>query len=201
MEDYRQKYLKTQKDAVNKMNEERFEKRGKVDDKMLEFFKGINQQVKGLANQIEAQGYDTNSMTKLEELLSNFNYLYNIYAQEIVRKPENKLSVPMRQIMDALKNTLMRLSQISPNYGRLLSGHLKNLDEMYVKTGGSVFIKGVPTPAHLRGGSLGRFTDNDNSYNYDYYEPTFLERLAQQKNIERYPDYVYSKPALNEDYN
>lgn len=201
MDDYRQRYLKTQKDAVNKMNEERFEKRGKVDEKTLEFFKGINQQVKGLANQIEAQGYDTNSMTKIEELLSNFNYLYNIYAQEIVRKPENKLSVPMRQIMDALKNTLLRLAQISPNYSRLLQGHLKNLDEMYVKTGGSVFIKGVPTPEHLRGGSLGKFTDNDNSYNYDYYEPTFLERLSQQKNIERYPDYVYSKPALNEDYN
>lgn len=207
---FRQIYIANQKKQASAYDLGRFDKRGKTAEKELEFFKGLTSQAKNIGEQIMAQGYDTNSITKLEELLATFQSLYNNYAQEKIRNPAAGQSEHMREIMDALKGTLMQLQQSAPMYAARAAEHLKNLESMYVKTGGSVFIKGVPTPRHLPqkdaeipnkvGGSMGRYT-GDTHYDVNYHEPTLMERMARDGNIPLYEEHRYSKMQMNDDYN
>ena len=211
---YRHAYLENQKKQANAYDLGRFDRKGKSAEKELEFFKGMTSQATNIANQIEAGGYDTNSITKLEELLATFQSLYNNYAQEKVRNPAVGASENMRQIMDNLRDVLIRIQQSAPQYAERVKEHLRDLESMYVKTGGSQFIKGVPTPAYLRGGfipdnekpnavgtsSMGRYS-GDVPYDVAYHEPTLAERMAKDGNIPLYEEHRYSKMAMNSDWN
>ena len=197
---YRHAYLENQKKQANAYDLGRFDRKGKSAEKELEFFKGISSQAKNIENQIMSQGYDTNSITKLEELLATFQSLYNNYAQEKIRNPATGASEGMRIIMDQLKSVLNNIQQAAPQYAQRVQEHLKELNNMYVRTGGSQFIKGVPTPSYIRGGSMGRYTDQVPVDTY-YHEPTLAERMAMDRNIPLYEDHKYHKMTMNSDYN
>jgi hypothetical protein len=205
---YRTIYLQNQQKQAKRYDLGRFDRKGKSAEKELEFFKGLTSQAANVAHQIEAGGYDTNSITKLEELLATFQGLYNNYAQEKIRNPAAGASESMRQIMDNLRDVLMRIQQAAPHYAERVKEHLKELDTMYVKTGGSVFIRGVPTPAYLRdrevqnkvGGSMGKYTGEVQD-NVTMYEPTLAERIARDGNLPLYEDHKYHKLMMNGDRN
>jgi hypothetical protein len=197
--DYQKTYIANQSKQASRYDNERFSK-FKDSKKELEFFKGLNSQINNIANNIEAGNNDLSQMSKLEELLAQFNALYNSYYAEIARNPQNKASEPMRNIMNSLRNSLQMISQASPQYARQMAEHLKNLDAMYVKTGGSTFIKGVPTPQHLSGGSLGTYT-GDTPDDINMYEPSIMERINKQHNIERYENHKYTRLQMNDDFN
>jgi hypothetical protein len=203
---FRQIYLANQKKQASAYDLGRFDRKGKTAEKELEFFRGLTSQAKNIGEQIMAQGYDTNSITKLEELLAAFQSLYNNYAQEKIRNPAAGASIQMRETMDALKHTLQQLQQSAPMYAARATEHLKNLESMYVRTGGSVYSK----PSYLQqqdneipnkvSGSMGSYT-GDTRYDVNYHEPTLMERMARDGNIPLYEEHRYSKMQLNDDYN
>lgn len=186
--DYQKTYIANQNRQASRYDNERFSK-FKDSKKELEFFKGLNSQINNIANNIEAGNNDLSQMSKLEELLAQFNALYNSYYAEIARNPQNKASEPMRNIMNSLRNSLQMISQASPQYARQMAEHLKNLDAMYVKTGGQMV-----------GGSLGTYT-GDTPDDINMYEPSIMERINKQQNIERYENHKYTRLQMNDDYN
>jgi len=189
---YRHAYLENQKKQANAYDLGRFDRKGKSAEKELEFFKGIASQAKNIENQIMSQGYDTNSITKLEELLATFQSLYNNYAQEKIRNPATGASEGMRIIMDQLKTVLNNIQQAAPQYAQRVQEHLKELNNMYVRTGGAKH--------NMSGGSMGRYTDQVPVDTY-YHEPTLAERMAMDRNIPLYEDHKYHKMTMNSDYN
>lgn len=187
-------------ERANKKNPDLRKWKGKVmEGKDLEFFKGISNLIKNQADDVMAQGYDTNSMTNLERLLGNFNTLYNAYYEQIVRNPQNKLSEPMRGIIDDIKKILSELYDISPQYARRLQDQLNILDDMYRRTGGQI-LKGVPTPSYLSGGGLGTY-NGDVPVDINQYEPSLEERIASQQFLPQWKDKPYRKLQMNNDYN
>lgn len=204
---YRHAYLANQNRQAKNYDLGRFDRKGKSAEKELEFFKGMTSQASNIANQIEAGGYDTNSITKLEELLSTFQSLYNNYAQEKVRNPAVGASENMRQIMDNLRDVLIRIQQSAPQYAERVKEHLRDLDSMYVKTGGGMnprmvggFIPDNEKPNAVGTSSMGRYS-GDVPYDVAYHEPTLAERMAKDGNIPLYEEHRYSKMAMNSDWN
>jgi hypothetical protein len=186
--DYQQHYLANQNKSAKNYDIERF--RGKKDQKKeLEFFKGLASQANNIAEDIMSQGYDTNKINKLEKLLADFQGLYNVYYQEKVRNPAYGLSNDMRAVMDAIRNVLLRIREVAPMYSQRVKEHLTELENMYVRTGG-----------RKSGGSVSTYT-GDVSNDIDLYEPSIMERINNQKNIERYENYKYSRLAMNDDFN
>lgn len=187
-------------ERANKKNPDIRRWKGKpMEGKDLEFFKGISSQIKNEASNIMAQGYDTNRITKLEKMLGDFTLLYNAYYEQITRNPQNKMSQPMRDIIDGLKKALIQIQGVAPEYADRLQEKLNELNDMYRRTGGQ-FIKGVPTPSYLSGGGLGTY-NGDLPVNVEYYEPTLEERMANQKFLPLWRDKPYTKLQMNDDYN
>lgn len=201
---YQQRYLDNLKKHVARYDTKKFEERGgEQNKKQLAFFEGVKNQVQGLAEQVMAQGYDTNTITTLEELLANFQAMYNQYAFDIVRKPSSGLSQYMREIIAQMNETIQRIAEHSPHYANRLAEHIRALEAMNVRTGGQMvgqMVGGQAGDNRMIGGSLGRYTGQI-PIDVDVYEPTILERMAMQQNIQRYPNYEYSKMPFNEDYN
>ena len=184
----------------NKKNPDVRKFKGKVmEGKELEFFKGKAFQIVNEANNVMADGYNNNSITRIERLLGDFNLLYNAYYEQIVRNPANKLSQPMRDIIDQIKSVLVQLQEVSPEYANRLNAQLNQLNDMYRRTGGSIF-KGVPTPSYLNGGGNGTY-NGDVPVDVEYYEPTLEERMRTQKFLPLWEDNRYTKMEMNSDYN
>lgn len=184
----------------NRKNPDLRKFKGKVmEGKDLEFFKGLSFQIKNEANNVMADGYNNNSITRIEKLLGDFNMLYNAYYEQIVRNPANKLSQPMRDIVEGIKNTLLQISDIEPAYANRLKAQLNQLDDLNRRTGGNI-IKGVPTPSYLSGSGNGTY-NGDVSVDVEYYEPTLEERMRAQRFLPLWEDNRYSKLQMNSDYN
>jgi hypothetical protein len=198
--EYQRQYLDNQRAFAKRQDEKHFEKRGKVDEKILEHFKRFTGEAVGIAHQVQAQGYDTNAATNLENLLAKFQALYNSYAFDIVRNPQNKLSEPMRQIMTDLKNILATIAEINPRYGARIQQHLSELDKMYVRTGGAKCMRGGNATGSFSGSVEGPYSGSQ-IVNLNYYEPSIQERMAREIFVDRNAPYQYSKLAFNEDRN
>lgn len=196
MEDISSLYFNRIQKAEKAYPSVRFYKNGKVDEKQLEFFKGLANNFSSVSENIMASGYDQNKITELEKILSEFNTLYNAYYQEVVRRPESRLSVPMREIMDKLRSSLNKLAERVPQYANVVKKHLIQLDNMYVRTGGK---KG----GRKCGGSQGLYPAQDFPQDTYFYEPSLIERINATRpnplSTEQYKNYRYSSSAFNND--